>query len=302
VQSGEQSLRSKSAYHGDEKDQEPASKTVIADEETEKIITSLGCGCSLDFNPLNHHIFLVGTEEGEIQAFSKAYNPQFLKAFSAHAMPVYTVQWNPFHPHVFLSCSADWTVRVWDTSERGATPALTFELNSSVSDVAWAPYSSTVFAAITSDGIVRMFDIQQSKHAPIGELRIARRSKLTHISFNPHEPIVCVGDDKGVVSILKLARTMRLMSAPSVEQLDVATEVSKLKNLLIINDCDSTSQLYIPLPEKKLPKKPENKQRQRSAGVAVVDSSRELKSGRPKSGSIGPSRISTARPISAALK
>lgn len=26
-------------------------------------------------------------------------------------MAVYAVRWNEFHPRVFLSCSADWTVR-----------------------------------------------------------------------------------------------------------------------------------------------------------------------------------------------
>jgi hypothetical protein len=28
-----------------------------------------------------------------------------------HHMAVYAVKWNPFHPRLFLSCSADWTVK-----------------------------------------------------------------------------------------------------------------------------------------------------------------------------------------------
>jgi len=29
-------------------------------------------------------------------------------------MSVYAVKWNNFHPRVFLSASADWTVKLWD--------------------------------------------------------------------------------------------------------------------------------------------------------------------------------------------
>lgn len=29
-------------------------------------------------------------------------------------MPVYTVRWNRLHPRTFLSCGADWALKVWD--------------------------------------------------------------------------------------------------------------------------------------------------------------------------------------------
>jgi dynein intermediate chain 1 len=37
-------------------------------------------------------------------------------------MTVYSVRWNPFHPRVFLSCSADWSVRLWDHSRKYDRP------------------------------------------------------------------------------------------------------------------------------------------------------------------------------------
>ena len=45
---------------------------------------------------------------------------------TGHHMAVYAVKWNPFHPRVFLSCSADWTVKVWD--HNSPTPILSFDL------------------------------------------------------------------------------------------------------------------------------------------------------------------------------
>jgi dynein intermediate chain 1 len=69
-------------------------------------------------------------------------------------MNVYSVKYNPYHYDVFLTASADWTVKLWNHNE--ATSIMTFDLNSPVGDVAWSPYSSTVFAAITAEGKVRL--------------------------------------------------------------------------------------------------------------------------------------------------
>lgn len=68
-------------------------------------------------------------------------------------MATYTVRYNPFYCDVFLSASADWTVKLWDHNQ--SKPLMTFDLNSPVGDVAWAPYSSSVFAATTADGKVK---------------------------------------------------------------------------------------------------------------------------------------------------
>jgi dynein intermediate chain 1 len=56
--------------------------------------------------------YLVGTEEGSIHKCSKAYGSDYLATYSGHGMPVYAVKWNSMHPGLFLSCSADWSVKV----------------------------------------------------------------------------------------------------------------------------------------------------------------------------------------------
>jgi dynein intermediate chain 1 len=73
-----------------------------------------GCGTCFDFNKQQDYLFLVGTEEGKVHKCSKSYNNQFLDTYDAHHMAVYAVRWNTFHPKIFISCSADWTVKVWD--------------------------------------------------------------------------------------------------------------------------------------------------------------------------------------------
>ena len=155
-------------------------------------------------------------------------------------MAVYSVKWNPFHPRVFLSCSADWTVKLWD--HKVSTPIMSFDLKNAVGDVAWAPYSSTVFAAVTSDGKVHVYDLSENKREPLCEQKVVKRAHLTHVIFNQQgtlrpsplrcapllwdmhhtrwltmnvlptstaDPIVLVGDDRGGVNSLKLSPNLR---------------------------------------------------------------------------------------------
>ena len=83
-------------------------------DELDQDLTSSGSagGCCFDFNSKSQHLFLVGTEEGYIHKCSRAYSGQYLESYDGHHMPVYAVKWNPFHENIFLSCSADWTVKV----------------------------------------------------------------------------------------------------------------------------------------------------------------------------------------------
>jgi len=200
-------------------------------------------GCSIDFNRQLDHLFVVGTEEGSIHLYSKAYNTQMLRTYEGHHRAVYAVKWNPFHPRIFISCSADWTVKIWEIN--CSVPVLSFEMDTAVGDVAWAPYSSTVFAAVTADGMLRVFDLsaKEGKHTSIGELLVEKKGRLTHVSFNPKQPTLCVGDDRGNVRILKLTANLHRMTAPTLEDVDKLEEVQKLDRLLVIPEKDDSFAL-----------------------------------------------------------
>lgn len=208
-------------------------------EDENETILGLAGGSCFDFNPADQDLFIVGTEEGAIQSYSKAFNTEFLRSFQGHHMAIYAVKWNTFHPKVFLSCSADWTVKLWECGT--SKPVMTFDLNTVVGDVAWSPFSSTVFATITTDGKVRVYDLDVNKHEPIGEWpssaqRTSRKAKLTKICFNPNEPIICVGDDRGIVQTLKLSNNLRKMSAPTIGEINVEDEIAKLDRVMIMPD------------------------------------------------------------------
>mmetsp|Transcript_3187 Transcript_3187/g.11528 ORF Transcript_3187/g.11528 Transcript_3187/m.11528 type:complete len:710 (-) Transcript_3187:55-2184(-) len=180
------------------------------DEETS--LTGLAGGSCFDFNRMTEHLFIVGTEEGRIHKCSKAYSGQYLETYVGHHMAVYAVRWNPFHPRVFLSCSADWTVKLWD--HRCPTPIMSFDVSTAVGDIDWAPYSSTVFACVTADGRVLVYDLMVNKHGALCNQKVVKKAKLTHVRFNATEAILLVGDEKGMCNSLKLSPNLRLVTQP----------------------------------------------------------------------------------------
>eukprot|EP00074_Homo_sapiens_P066463 XP_011516150.1 dynein intermediate chain 1, axonemal isoform X3 [Homo sapiens] len=175
-----------------------------------------------------------GKHSDPVWQCSKSYSSQFLDTYDAHNMSVDTVSWNPYHTKVFMSCSSDWTVKIWDHTIK--TPMFIYDLNSAVGDVAWAPYSSTVFAAVTTDGKAHIFDLAINKYEAICNQPVAaKKNRLTHVQFNLIHPIIIVGDDRGHIISLKLSPNLRKMPKEKKGQevqKGPAVEIAKLDKLL----------------------------------------------------------------------
>ena len=94
------------------------------------------------------------------------YSSEFLVSFHAHNSPVYTIMWNTYITTIFITCAAEWVIKVfhhlsnkgqksvscfkvWDICS--TSPLFIFDLLGPVGDVSWAPYSSTVFAGAISN-------------------------------------------------------------------------------------------------------------------------------------------------------
>ena len=220
--------------------------TTVKDDPEDASLSGLAGGCCFDFNKTSEHLFIVGTEEGKIHKCSKAYSGQYLETYEGHHMAIYAVKWNPYHPRVFISCSADWTVKMWDHNI--STPIMSFDLGNAVGDVSWAPYSSTVFAAVTSDGKVHVYDLAVNKHEPLCEQKVVKRAKLTHVAFNNREPVLLVGDDRGGVNSLKLSPNLRVIAcnpedtAPEEAKTQEQLEVDKVDKLLVASDTAAGDQ------------------------------------------------------------
>jgi dynein intermediate chain 1 len=175
-------------------------------------------------------------------------------------MAVYALRWNPFHPRVFLSCSADWTVRIWDSTFPKSI--MMFDVGTSVGDATWAPYSSTVFAAVTDEGKVHVWDLYANKHDHLSQQKLVKKAKCTKVAFNERGPLILVGDSHGAVTSLKLSPNLRKVTpipvpvlkkgeAPQPLPSRLEVEIRKFDKLLLASDAKISIVTPLPGPKKK---------------------------------------------------
>ncbi|XP_072157958.1 dynein intermediate chain 2, ciliary [Bemisia tabaci] len=197
----------------------------------------VGCGTAISFHPENPEIFLVGTEEGNIYKCSTAYASLYLFTYEAHHMPVYRIEYNKYSPDIFISCGADWRVKIWEDGRD--EPLFVFDLGCSVGDVKWAPYSSTVFAAVTEDCRIHVFDLNVNKYRGICVQNVVakNRFKLSRLAFNWYLPVIIIGDDKGFITTVKLSPNLRVKAKPPKKNIQMdqrILEQLKLEKLLAL--------------------------------------------------------------------
>lgn len=127
----------------------------------QRVLISVKLHCSLD---LKRDLSIFAQQDPHSNTFAAFRNDCFLfcppfcivfavRFVQGHSESVYSVRWHPLQKGVFLSSSADWSLKIWQQGKDRAL--LSFDLHSPVQDACWAPFCSTMFAAVTSDGKVR---------------------------------------------------------------------------------------------------------------------------------------------------
>lgn len=161
-------------------------------------------GFSFDFNKKDPNIYLISTEDGAIHKCSKSYKEQYIESYLSHSGPVYKVRNNPFHPEVFISCSADWSVRVWNSKYESPLFVLkSLDLFDEVLDVKWNPFCSTSFASACKDGRVEIWDLAIKNLDPIFTLPSDQKMK-TCLEFSSVNPVITLGNDSGELETYRI--------------------------------------------------------------------------------------------------
>ncbi|XP_011367904.1 LOW QUALITY PROTEIN: WD repeat-containing protein 78 [Pteropus vampyrus] len=172
------------------------------EKKGEALISRQAPGMCFAFHPKDTNIYLAGTEEGHIHKCSCSYNEQYLDTYKGHKGPVYKIAWNPFCLDVFLSCSADWGVIIWQ--QENLKPFLSFYPTTHVVyDVAWSPKSSYIFAA-ANESRVEIWDLHISTLDPL-IVNVANPGiKFTTVLFAKQTDCLLVGDNDGQVAVYEL--------------------------------------------------------------------------------------------------
>ncbi|XP_053929730.1 dynein axonemal intermediate chain 4 isoform X2 [Cuculus canorus] len=165
-------------------------------------ISQQAAGMCFDFHPKDTNVYLAGTEEGHIHKCSCSCNEQFLQTYRGHKGPVYKVTWNPFSTDMFLSCSADWSIILWQQDSQ--TPILTFSsTTASVNDIMWSPKSASIFAAANKSR-VEIWDLSVSIFHPVVFCFASPGAEFTSVLFANNTDCLLAGDSKGEVGVFEL--------------------------------------------------------------------------------------------------
>ncbi|XP_052125781.1 dynein axonemal intermediate chain 4-like [Frankliniella occidentalis] len=147
--------------------------------------------------PLDPVRYMVGTEDGCVHECSTNYLHQHKSVFVAHAGPVYRLSFSPFCEKIFLTCGADWTVRIWAMGVNEPLVTLTGGMQS-VEDASWSPRNSTIIASISGDELC-MWDLRRKTYVPASRTTWAYPSPPTTLLFSPTQDNILVADRDGRV-------------------------------------------------------------------------------------------------------
>lgn len=133
--------------------------------------------------------------------------------FRGHTDSVEDVQWSPNEPNVFASCSADKSIKFWDTREY-RKPALGIEKahNTDVNVISWNRNETHLVVSGGDDGIIRVWDLRtldrqgsNESAKPAAEF-VQHQQAITSIQWHPKDSsMLCASSEDGTVSIWDLA-------------------------------------------------------------------------------------------------
>lgn len=148
----------------------------------------------LQKHPVNQDVYFVGTDEGCIHICSTNYPHQHTGVIQVHQAGIYSIDFSPFSPKIFLTAGSDWNIRIW--IENIFEPIL--ELSDgfgAIHNAFWSPIHSTIIASCTQDA-VQIWDLRRKNLKP-ASIRTFENKKLTVIKFSPCGRSLLVGDDEG---------------------------------------------------------------------------------------------------------
>ena len=161
-------------------------------------------GLSFDFPKNDTTIYYVALEECTIHRCRISYKDQYTDNYYGHQGPVYKIRCNPFDPNIMISCSYDWTVKIWNNKHNYPVMNLhTNELSHQVNDIEWSSDTSTVFADVADDGRIELWDLARSAIQPIYIVQEESGIAKKCIKFSEGK-VIATGNADGTIDIFRI--------------------------------------------------------------------------------------------------
>lgn len=167
-------------------------------------------GLCLDLH--NNSEIVAGTADGFLHMVSysrSSLTEAEIVSFHLHRGPVQQLAFSPFMSNILLTCSSDWTIKLWMISkkQRDMKNALTFQSHSTtdkINSVAWCPYDATIFASAGGDGTIQLWDLSLSTVDPLFSIKSQFDGGITSILFSENAPILVAASETGAIEVFNL--------------------------------------------------------------------------------------------------
>lgn len=157
----------------------------------------------LTVHPIKSDVYFVGTDEGCIHRCSTNYPHQHTGILQVHNGGVYSMEFSPWSPKIFLTCGSDWCIRIW--IDEIFEPVC--ELSSGIGAVQcayWSPIHSTIIVSCTKN-TVDLWDLRRRSLKPASSTTFgAGTTPLTIVKFTNDGRSLVVGDGDGTTYVCAL--------------------------------------------------------------------------------------------------
>ena len=150
---------------------------------------------------------IVGCDENDIYNIKleeKKYN--VIDSYKGSKGPILCVDPHPLSPEggntfsdLFLSCGADWTTKLWSTSQSDV-PLLTFNQSKDyVYSTKWHPINPSIFATGDGSGYIDLWDLNRDKEIPT--FRYDLKTAVNRLAWSFDGKKLAAGDINGHIHI-----------------------------------------------------------------------------------------------------
>ncbi|XP_026821468.1 dynein intermediate chain 1, axonemal-like [Rhopalosiphum maidis] len=187
-------------------------------------------GTTITFNPANPQLYLVGTVEGYIFKCSTGWT-NYVQRFKAHEMPVNRIDFNKFDSNIYLTCSEDFVVKLWE--DKSEAPLIIFDLQTGLTDLRWSPFSGSVFGITTVDCRVIFYDLDISTKKSVCDQLIhpTEQYRLVRLAFDKRVPMIVVGSSMCTIATYKLSPNLRTIMKSPKKGVQIPTETLEFEKL-----------------------------------------------------------------------
>ncbi|KAI8885296.1 WD40 repeat-like protein [Backusella circina FSU 941] len=154
-------------------------------------------GYAMDWSSLQAGRLLTGDNNGRI--YQTILTPSGCNTesnpFKEHRSSVEDLQWSPTEQNVFASCSADQTVKIWDTRNKKRSAVGIHASRSDINVITWNKKASYLLASGHDDGIFSVWDLRTFKTgageqpSPVATFKW-HNGPITSIEWHPTEESV----------------------------------------------------------------------------------------------------------------